>query len=78
MNLNWSLHLIIYEVRVEGIVQEITRRNLSITSDQPKTLTPEQQIALEEYKKQQEQALVQLRDSQLKKLQKLKDKLQTK
>lgn len=78
MTLNWSLHLIIYEVRVEGIVQEITRRNLSITTDETKQLTPEQQTALEEYKKQQEQALVQLRDSQLKKLQKLKDKLQTK
>lgn len=76
--LDWSLHIIIYEVRVEGIVQEITKRNLALPNNQGQVLTPEQKTALEEYKKQQEQALLQLRDSQLKKLQKLKDKLQTK
>jgi len=76
MDLDWSLHLVIHEHRIDPIIQDMNRRQLVLDNTAPTPISPEERAIMEEYRKEQEDYLTKVKEQQLKRLQKYQDKLQ--
>lgn len=75
MDLDWSLHLVIHEHRIDPIIQDLNRQQI-ITDNALPIISPEERAVMEEYRKEQEDYLNKVKDQQLKRLQKYQEKLQ--
>ena len=77
MDLDWSLHFVLQEVRLNEYILDANRRLGIFTPDLYTEKEREKSIALiEEYKKEQEDELKMLREKQVKRLEKLTQKLE--
>lgn len=76
MNLDWSLHLVVREYKIDPLVYD---RNIEDTLMPPKPqdqrITPEMTELVKKYKEEEEKALQKLREEQAKRLDKYKQKL---
>jgi hypothetical protein len=79
MDLDWSMHLVLQEVRLNEVILDANRRLGMFTPDILTAAERQQSKNLiEEFKKQQEDELKVLRDKQVKRLEKLTEKLEKK
>jgi hypothetical protein len=75
MDLDYSFHLVIHEHRINPIIQTLNRQQIIQDNTLP-TINPEERVVMEEYRKEQEDALQKIRDKQQRRLEKFQAKLE--
>jgi hypothetical protein len=79
MDLDWSLHLVVTEHKIDPLMYDMSRKELQLTReiDQPQDIrvTEEQRKLIEQYRQEEEKALQDLREQQAKRLQRYQAKL---
>jgi len=74
-DLDYSFHLVIHEHRISPIIQTLNRQQI-IEDNAVNTIDPEERAVMEQYRKEQENALQTIRDKQQRRLEKFQAKLE--